>query len=96
MTTPDQAGDAPLLALWAQHVSLRNSRVPEGIEDDEEYSAATGDQMTAVESEILSKRAETMAGARVHIALLAWLHVEGCVDHVLQPHLRRLAGRAAS
>lgn len=47
--------------------------------------------MTAVEAEILSTPAETMAGARVHIALLAWFHIEGAAPpDGVEPHVRRM------
>ena len=90
-----QAGDETLAALWAKHVALRDDVLPDDVVDvdaRDQYVDKVADQMTAVEAEILATPATTIAGARVHIALLAWLHVEGATPHALKPHLKRLAG----
>ncbi len=46
--------------------------------------------MTALEVKILSTPAQTRAGDRVHVALLAWVMMEDGAGTVWQPLLRRL------
>ncbi len=92
-----EAGDETLAALWAKHRDLIGQNSPKELTDEESdrFNDKLGDQMTAVEA-ILSTPAKTMAGARVHIALLAWFHIDGALPYDLQPHVQRLAAEGSA
>ena len=96
--TKDDAGNDPLVALWGKWIDLRDYVEPEGISVAEsiDYCDNMTGKMIATEVEILSTSAKTMAGARVQIALLAWLGFQDSIIDALKPHLQRLAGEAGA
>ena len=67
-----EAGDEPLVALYAKWNALEWHKVPEGLTEDEaeSFNARSADEADAVAVQIIAAPAQTLLGAYAQIALL--------------------------
>ncbi|MCH7932005.1 MAG: hypothetical protein IH906_07350 [Proteobacteria bacterium] len=90
-----QAGDEPLVGLWAKYLALEFQPVPEGltVEESDRFTDRSADQADDVAIEIVSAMPHTLIGAYAQIALLKnW--AENAVPHRAKAALGRLYDRA--
>lgn len=84
----DATEPEPLITLWAEWNGLRDSRVPDGLDDDEAetFTARTGDRMTELEGRITATTPNSFAGALVQISALIF-RVDAGHPHTNEPAL---------
>ena len=91
--TVGEAGDEPLVALYAKWRALEWRKPPEGLTEDEaeSFTDRTADEADAVSVEIIAAPAKTLIGAYAHIALLKFWAENGIPDR-LEAALARFYG----